>query len=448
MPGILDSSAPTPVSEPRLKLANCLWEVTSPQTILAASSLGSTERLQRLLGRHRALLSSLDLLEALEAVVTSQSLAARFMLIHSSLEFLLTQLDQDRDRQREDREYLEERVKLICLAPFGVSRVPFTMAFRKRFLLKPVPISYTNLILDLREFALDEFLVTLSNDAGRVPADWSSPEFIWDESVCLLRPVAWQATFLLRNPADYFVYSTNNITDSEEFLSEDSPSYEIEYRGERFEEIAEMIELAEAYIEAYDPRLLKELRFFVRAFAMDTAREGEGKVFYSSLRWQPGLVQMTPYLLGKREGMKIEKTSDPVVMMLVAAQIIHEGLHQKHFYLNSCEDTNPISEGPCGLTRPQSRQAQITCTWGERRGLNDFFNLAVSLGSEIMFLEHLLRTQRLRSEEQDFFKRRLKRKRSYLIPLLVQAELLRHHFSPGGEIVLGELFRLFRYQTT
>src|SRR2546430_11556774 len=30
--------------------------------------------------------------------------------------------------------------------------------------------------------------------------------------------------------------------------------------------------------------------------------------------WQPGLVQMTPYLLAKREGMKLEKRGDPLVV--------------------------------------------------------------------------------------------------------------------------------------
>src|SRR2546422_11555373 len=94
MPGILDSSAPTAVSEPRLKFANCLWEVTSPQTILAASSLGAKERLQRLLERYRTLLASLGLLESLEAVVSSHSLFARFMLVHAPFEFLLAQLDR------------------------------------------------------------------------------------------------------------------------------------------------------------------------------------------------------------------------------------------------------------------------------------------------------------------------------------------------------------------
>ncbi len=109
MPDILDSDAPTGVSEPRLRLATCLWEVTSPQTILAASSVGAGERLQRVLERHRTLLASLGLLESLEGVVRSQSPFARFMLIHSPFEFLLEQLDEDPQREREDHNYLEER---------------------------------------------------------------------------------------------------------------------------------------------------------------------------------------------------------------------------------------------------------------------------------------------------------------------------------------------------
>jgi len=448
MPDIVEASVPAGVSAPRLKLANCLREVTSPQTILAASSSGATERLQRLLERYRPLLASLRLLESLEAVVSSPSLLARFMLIHSPFEFLLAQLDKDPERKREDHDYLVERVKLICLAPLLASGARFTMTLRKRFLLKPVPIHHTNLILDLRAFGEDELVVAASNDAVRFLGESSFPDFAWDDSSALLRFSVESAPFLLRNPADYFVYSTEKITDSEEFLSEDSPSYEIECRGERFEEIAELIELAGAFIEAYDPRLLHELRFFVRAFVMDTCREGEGKVFYSSLRWQPGLVQMTPYLLGKREGIKLEKSGDPLLVMLVAAQMIHEGLHQKHFYLNSCEDPRPIDEGPRGFTRPEFSEAPITCTWGERRGLNDLLNLAVSLGFEIRFLEYLLRTQSLRSDEAHFFERRLKRKRGYLLPLLVQAELWRYGFSPEGQIVLEELFRLFGYQTT
>src|SRR5256885_16649880 len=110
MPDILDSYTPVGVSAPRLKLANCLWEITSPQTILAASSLGATERLQRLLERYRTLLASLGLLESLEAVVSFQSLVARFMLIHFPFEFLLAQLVEDRQREGEDHDYLKRRL--------------------------------------------------------------------------------------------------------------------------------------------------------------------------------------------------------------------------------------------------------------------------------------------------------------------------------------------------
>ena len=204
----------------------------------------------------------------------------------------------------------------------------------------------------------------------------------------------------------------------------------------------------EPFIEAYDPRLLNELRLFVRAFAMDLCWEGDAKVFYSSLRWQPGLVQMAPYLLGKREGMKLETRGDPLLAMLVAAQIIHEGLHQKHFYLNSCEDPSPIDEGLRGFTRPEFSEVPITCTWGERRGLSDLLNLAVSVGYEIRFLEYLARTQNLRADAQDFFERRLKRKRGYLLPLVVQGELWRHGFSAEVQTGLEELFRLCGYRTT
>jgi len=448
MPDIVESSVPVVVSAPRLKLANCLWEVTSPQTILAASSFGARERLQRLLERYRTVLASLRLRESLEAVVRSQSLFARFILIHSPFEFLLGQLDEDPQRERGDHDYLEERVKLLCLAPCLVSGVPFTMTLRKRVLLKPVPIHHTNLILDLRECPRDEFVVTASNGALGFPGESSLHDFAWDEPSARLRFSVEPAPFLLLNPADYFVYSTEKITDSEEFLCEDSPTYELRYQGEVLEEIVELIELAEAFIEAYDPRLLHELRFFVRAFAMDISWEGKGTVVYCSTWWQPGLVQMTLDLLGKREGMKIENRGDPLLAMLVAAQIIHEGLHEKHFYVNSCEDTNAIDRHRRGFIRPEFSGVQMTCTWGENRCLHDFFNTAVAVGSEIRFLEHLLRTQRLRSEEQDFFKRRVKRKRSYLLPLLVQAELWRHYFSPEGEVILGELFRSFGYNTT
>src|SRR2546427_2434303 len=214
MPGILDSSAPTAVSEPRLRLANCLWEVTSPQQILAASSLGATERLQRLLERYRTLLAALGLLESLEAVVSSQSLFARFMLIHSPFEFLLAQLEEDPQREREDHDYLEERVKLMCLAPCGASGVPFTMALRKGFLLKPVPIHCTNLILDLREFPRDEFVVTSSNGAIGFPGESRFHDFTWDEYLCLLRFSLGHAPFRVRNPADYVVYSFKNMSES------------------------------------------------------------------------------------------------------------------------------------------------------------------------------------------------------------------------------------------
>ena len=113
MPDVLHSDTATGASASRLKFANCLWEVTSPQTILAASSLGAKERLQRLLERYRTLLASLGLLESLEAVVSSHSLFARFMLVHAPFEFLLAQLEEDPQREREDHDYLEERVKQI-----------------------------------------------------------------------------------------------------------------------------------------------------------------------------------------------------------------------------------------------------------------------------------------------------------------------------------------------
>jgi len=92
----------------------------------------------------------------------------------------------------------------------------------------------------------------------------------------------------------------------------------------------------------------------------------------------------------------------------------------------------------------------MACPWGQNqtRCLHRFFSLAVSVGFEALFLEYLLCTQRLGPEGQAFFERRLKRKRGYLLPFLVQAELLRHCFSPEGELVLEELFRLFGYRTT
>jgi|SRR5436309_6901682 len=439
------------ISEPRLKLATCLVEVTSPQTILAVSSLGARERLQRLLERYRTLLASLGLLESLEAVVSSHSLYTRFMLVHSPFEFLLAQLDEDPQREREDHDYLEERVKLMCLAPCWASGVPCTMALRKRFLLKPVPIHYTNLILDLREFPRDEFVVTPSSGAVRFPGESSPHDFAWDESLCLLRFSMGHAPFLLHNPADYVVYSSKNISESEKFLSEDCPTHEIHYQGELFEEIVEIVETAHALIHAYQPSLWEELRFFVRAFGMDTSLlGGKEKKLYCSMPGQPGLIQMAPYLLGTPEGMKIEKRDDPLLAMLVAAQIIHEGLHQKHYFLNRCEDTEPVNEGQYGFIRPEFSEVQMTCPWGENqtRCLHRFFTLALSVGFEILFLEHLLRTQRLGPEEKTFIKSRLKRKRRYLLPFLVQAELLRHCFSPEGEIVLGELFRSFGYQIT
>ncbi len=448
---VLHSDTATGASASRLKLADCLWEVTSPQTILAASSLGAKARLQRLLERYRTLLASMGLLESLEAVVSSQSHFARFMLVHAPFEFLLTQLEEDPQREREDHDYLEERVKLMCIAPFLLSRAPLAMTVRKRFLPKPVPINYTNLILDLCHYPREQFFVTSSNskDAIRSSSASSLQDFALDESSCLLRFSGAHDPFLC-NPINYWVCSSRNVNQPKEVLVEDSPTYEIQYRGELFEEIVEIVETAQAFIQAYQPSLLKELRFFVRAFGMDTSGEGEGegKARYCSMPAQPGLIQMAPYLLGASEGVKIEKRGDPLLAMLVAAQIIHEGLHQKHTYLCNCEDTNPNLDDQRGFIRPEFSGVQMTCTWGVNHGWNHFFTLAVSVGFEILFLEHLLRTQRLRSEEQDFFKRRLKRKRSYLLPLLVQAELLRHYFSPEGELVLGELYRLFGYQTT
>src|SRR3989441_10631395 len=311
MPDVLHSDTATGASASRLKFANCLWEVTSPQTILAASSLGAQERLQRLLERYRTLLASLGLLESLEAVVSSQSLVARFMLIHSPFEFLLAQLDEDRQREREDHDYLEERVKLICLTPCWASRAPFTMTLRKRCLLKPVPIHYTNLILDLREFSRNEFGVASSNGAVRFPGESSPHDFAWDESLCLLRFSMGHAPFLLRNPADYVVYSFKNMSESGKCLAEDDPTYEIQYQGELFEEVVEIVETAQALIQAYQPSLLKELRFFVRAFGIDTSLWGEkGKKLYCSMPGRPGLIQMAPYLLSAPEGMKIDKRDD------------------------------------------------------------------------------------------------------------------------------------------
>jgi hypothetical protein len=450
MQGLLDPGPQRKVLESRLALANCLWEVTSPQRILVASSAGARERLQHVLERYRTLLASLGLLESLVAVVSSPSLYAHFMLVHSPFEFLLAQLDEDSQREREDHDYLEERVKLMCLAPFGASEVPFAVALRKRFLLKPVPIHHTNLILDLREFPRDEFFVTSSQGAMLFPGESGPHDFTWDESLCLLRFSKGHAPFLLYNTADYVVYSSKKISESETFLSEDSPTYEIQYRGKVFEEMVEIVETAQTFIQAYQPSLLKELRFFVRAFAMDTSWERKVKTLYCSLPWQPGLIQMAPYLLGAPEGMKLASRGDPFLPMLVAAQIVHEGHHQKHYYLNRCEDTRPVDDGLRGFIRPEFSEVQMTCTWGQNqtRCLHRFFTLAVSVGFEIMFLEHLLRTQRFSSEQQGFLDRRLKRKRGCLLPFLVQAELLRQCFSPEGEVVLEEIFRLFGYQTT
>src|SRR5713226_5004738 len=102
MPGLSDPGAQRGVSASRLALANCLWETTSPQKVLVASSLGARERLERLLERYHKRFVSLDLLESLRAVASCPSLFARFMLVHSPFEFLLDQLDKDPQRQRED----------------------------------------------------------------------------------------------------------------------------------------------------------------------------------------------------------------------------------------------------------------------------------------------------------------------------------------------------------
>src|SRR5919201_574391 len=185
MPDVLSFDAPQ--AEQRLKLANALWEVTAPRTILGASDSGATARLQRLVERYRALLASLDLLKSLETVVRCPSVFALFMLIHSPFEFLLAQLKRDPERKREDHDYLSERVKLICLAPFLASGAPCTLTLRKRFLLKPVPVHHTNLILDLRAFAQDQVVVTASNDGVRFLGESSFPDFAWDETSALLR---------------------------------------------------------------------------------------------------------------------------------------------------------------------------------------------------------------------------------------------------------------------
>ena len=434
-----------------MALANYLWEVTSPQAILAVSSLGARERLQRLVERYRSRLVSLGLLESLEAVATSPSLFSRFMLIHSPFEFLLDQLDKDPQREREDHGYLEERVKLLCIAPFLVSRAPLALTVRKRFLPKPVPINYTNLILDLRHYPGEQFFVTSSNsnDTIRLSSDSSLQDFAWDESSCLLRFSEAHTPFLI-NRINYWVYSSQHIREPNEHLTEDSPTYEIQPKGELFEEIVGIVEAAQGFIQTYQEPLLQELRFFIRAFVMDTSLEGQGKILASSNPCQPGLVQMAPYRLGKPEGLAVLKKGEPLLAMLIAAQIIHEGLHQKHYYLNRCEDTEPVNNGQYGFIRPEFSEVQMTCPWGENqtRCLHRFFTLAVSVGFEIMFLEHLLRTQRLGSEQQKFLLRRLQRKRGYLLPFLVQAELVRHCFSPEGELVLEELFRLFGYQRT
>ena len=439
------------VSESRLPLANCLWEVTSPQRILVISSLGARERLQRLLERYRTRFVSLGLLESLRAVASSPSPFARFMLVHSPFEFLLDQLDNDPQQEREDHGYLEERVKLLCIAPFLLSKAPLPMTVRKRFLPKPVPINYTNLILDLRHYPREQFFVTSSNskDTIQLSSDSSLQDFTLDESFCLLRFSGAHAPFLC-TPMNYWVYSSNNISAPTEILTEDSATYEIQHRGDLFEEIVGIVEAAQAFIQAYQPPLMQELRFFVRAFVMDTSLEGKGKKAYSSIPWQPGLVQLAPYRLGTPEGITVLKKGDPLLAMLVAAQIIHEGVHQKHYYLTRCEDTEPVNDGQYGFIRPEFSEVQMTCPWGEEktRCLHRFFSLAVSVGFEIMFLEHLLRSQRFSSERQEFLKRRLKRKRGYLFPFLVQAELLQHCFSPEGELVLEELFRLFGYQRT
>src|SRR5207253_5101504 len=102
--------------------------------------------------------------------------------------------------------------------------------------------------------------------AVRCPGDSRPHDFAGDESLCLLRFFMGHAPFLLRNPADYVVYSSKNVIRAEKILSEDSSTYAIHYQGEVFKEVVGIVEKAQALIQAYQPSLLTELRFLLRAF--------------------------------------------------------------------------------------------------------------------------------------------------------------------------------------
>ena len=421
-----------------MKLAESMLEVTSPHDILSASESAARERLGRVLERHQDRLVPLGLLEPLKAVCRSSPVFAPFMLVHSPFEFLLEQLEESGKQNKEqDNLYFGERLKLLCVAPLWASGISFPMSFEKECFPQPAPVNYTNLILDLRHYPGEKF-------------ELKPPAFDFEERICLLRSPPNPSPYLCLNPSDYYCYSSKkgNLYLFAEIARGES-AHEIEWEGKLFDEIVDGIERAKGLLRDYEPGLLEEVEFFVRGFVIDFSASGWS---YGSLMFLPGLIYMAPqFLLSEknREWIPLEK-ENALLGILVAAQIIHESSHQKHYFINRCEDTTPQSGYQTSFVRPEFKEIPLTCLWTDpphTRYFLAFFSLSISVGSELHFLEHALLTQKLGRKEREVLQMKIRRKRRYLLSLLVQGELAQDYFSPEGKVLLERLFQEYQYKS-
>ncbi|MDO8526871.1 MAG: hypothetical protein Q7T03_04185 [Deltaproteobacteria bacterium] len=224
-----------------------------------------------------------------------------------------------------------------------------------------------------------------------------------------------------------------------DILMEDKPGYRLEKEGPAFDRLSNLVAGAGKRIREMEPLLAEETFFFIRTLVVDFSLEGV--LLYSSLPWQPGTVEIAPRLIAKREGHT--RFSDALLELLTAAQLVHESRHQKHYYLFRCEDTEPVSIGQFGFVKPEFTGIPLNVTWSAlptTKPFHKFFTLAISIGWELRFLEASRGRGGLTDEEDRVVESLIRRKRKYLLPLLVQGELFRDLFTPEGEHLLEKLF--------
>lgn len=237
-------------------------------------------------------------------------------------------------------------------------------------------------------------------------------------------PLFYSAPVLSPEPAD--------------ILIEEREGYRLEREGDFLKEVLEILEEAKHCLKRFNPLLIGEIDFFVKKFVFSLSTEG--KYTSSSSPWQPGIVELAPYLLAKKEG-KACKRGDPLLGMLTAALLLHESRHQKHYFIFRSAGTE--------FVRPEFAEIPMTVTWTNppsQKPLHKFFTYAIAVGMEMLFLGHLLERPGMPAQDREVLEKIRRRKLKYLFPLLVQGELYRQMFTKEGQILLEKLFERFGYQ--